>query len=69
MNFIFVQQNLNSQQSLVVRYPISGFVFVVFWGNQIPYYDDRYGYSLSSIFMKLSGKNVPLLSNTIVKKF
>ena len=69
MNFIFVQQNLNSQQSLVVRYPISGFVFGVFWGNQIPYYDDRYGYSLSSIFMKLSVKNLSLFNNTILKTF
>ena len=69
MNFNFVLQNLNPQQSLVVRYPISGFVFGVFWGNQRPYYDDRYGYSLSSIFMKLSGKILPLFNKTIVKTF
>ena len=32
MNFIFVQQNLNSQQSLVVRYPIQD-LFLVYFGE------------------------------------
>ena len=69
IKFKFVLQNLTPQQSLIVRYPISGFVLGVFWEIRDLTVDDRCGYSFYSIFMKLSGKNFPSFSNTIAKKF